>query len=297
MSEASGGRGLIVGRLGVILAVECGFSGYKPFLGGCQYDHSKTLREIATAIDLVSGVAGGKAAFLVHTSPYVRRELDDVFYTGDEYVHLWRRAIQAGGEIGLHLHEDETDGSCYYYYYGRHMEKSIEEHTTLLSNLGIQPTCQIIGYYGMNEWITPIVERLGILVSLNNVGEYVPWSHSDWTKAPRKAYFHSYDDAYASGDSKVLEVPLGTTELMRYEDGLVINPNSLWHLKRVWRDVRSACVDEDALYFVLLRTWRLNNCYSVAERFIRFIQRDGALLLTPSAAWEWWNGLCRQRKE
>lgn len=284
-------------HLGVILAVDCGFSGYRPFLGKCEYDHSKTLREVAAAIKLVSDVASGKAAFLVHTSPFARRELGDIFYTSDEYISLWRKVTELGGEIGLHPHEDEPDGSCFYYYYSGHMERVLEEHAALLSNLDIRPTCQVIGYHGMNEWITPIVERLGILISLNNVGEYVPWSHSDWTRAPRKAYFHGYDDVYSQGTSRVLEVPLGSTDLMRYEDGLVINSNSLWHLKRVWSDIRLASADENALYFVLIKTWDFHKCCSAVEKFVRFIQKDGALLLTPSQAWKWWYGLSEQGKE
>lgn len=275
------------GERRIVLALECDFPGYLPYEGRCSYDHAQSFKLISSAADLVFNLCHGKAVFLIHTSPFVRRQHGNPFITKMDYINLWQRVQDAGGEIGLHPHEEEPDGSCFYYYYSSHMRKIIEENTELLRSRGIKVNSQMMGYFGMNEWITPIAEENGLFVSMNNVGKYVSFSHNNWNDAPTEPYFHSYEDSKLPGDSRVLEIPLGMTDLMRYEDGLVIDTNSLWDLKRIWR--RMAVEKKISPCFILLRVDRLDQCSRTAERFIKFLAKSGAVFSTPSEIYELYN--------
>jgi hypothetical protein len=273
-------------QVGIVFAVECDFYNYEPYHDGCEYHHEETIRRLQEAADIMAKCVEGKAAFLIHTSPFIRRMYDDIFYTHNDYISLWQKVVERGGEVGLHPHEEEPDGSCFYYYYGAHMEKVLTEHFHMLQRCRIKPTCQMIGYYGLNEWTIPIVERLGIRVSLNNVGEYVPWSHNDWQKAPRTPYFHSYENIYTPGSSSVLEIPLGGWGVMRADDGLVFNGNSFWYLKKVWMNMVKS--GQHLLCFALLRPFKRDWSPQVVSKFVHFIRSQGVAVLTPSEAVSWW---------
>ncbi|MDH7480989.1 MAG: hypothetical protein QHH26_03300 [Armatimonadota bacterium] len=268
------------GKRQVVLAVECDFPGYQPYEGLCTYDHAQSKRLVSLAVDFVLKVCGGKGVFFIHTSPFMRRNHSNPFFNNSEYLNLWQRVQDGGGEIGLHPHEEEPDGSCFYYYYSKHMERVINEHAELLRSRGFNISSQMMGYFGMNEWITPIAENQGLVISMNNVGKYVKYSHNNWNEAPLKPYFHSYDDSKAPGDSRVLEIPLGMTDLMRYEDGLVLDANSLWDLKRTWRQMEAE--GKTWPCFVLLRASKIEQCRATAERFLGFITKRRAMLSTPS---------------
>lgn len=273
-------------RVGIVFVVECDFYDYEPYLGRCEYDHEQTVRSIRAAIDVMAACVEGKAAFLIHTSPFIRRRHDDVFYTHDDYISLWHEVVQHGGEVGLHPHEEEPESSGFYYYYGGHMDRVLTDHVKMLLDHGMEPTCQTMGYYGLNEWTIPIVEKLGIYVSLNNVGRYIPWSHNDWSKAPQVPYFHSYENIYSPGDSSVFEVPLGGWGVMRADDGLMFNGNSLWYLKRVWMNMVKD--EQRILCFALLKASRSDWSPQLIYKFADFVRRQDVAILTPSEVTSWW---------
>lgn len=275
------------GRRSAVLAVECDFKGYDPYGGECFYDEPSSVGDIQTAVDLARNMLSGKAAFFVHTSPFMRRKHGDAFYKEKAYLDVWNEVQGMGGEIGLHPHEEEPDGSAFYYYYAGHMEKVLSEHAGLLRDAGIKVASQMTGYFGMNEWLTPIVEKLGIYVSLNNVGKYVSESHNDWERAPREAYFHSYDDVKERGASRVLEIPLGGTELLSYQDGMMIDKNSAADLRRLW----SRMSDENASpCFILLRAQEIGGCSKTAESFIKYLKNEGTEFTVPSEAYAGFSG-------
>ncbi len=266
----------------LLVAVECDFEGYSPFVTHrCQYSHQQTLRRAKLAADVIQCECNGKAAFLAHTSPFMRREHGDAFFTSSDYKTLWNDVAACGGEIGLHVHEDEPDGSCLYYGYGKHIERVISSHVGMLEDCGVKPACHSTGYFGMNEWFVPALEANDLLVNLDNCGAFTKFTTRDWTVAPGKPYYMDPDDVTCEGASRVLSVPLGMTKYCRGEDGLMLAPNSLRYLRSLWEEIARESGDE-SVWFLWVEAQRMDRDHRKLRSFLRWLKGKGVEFVVPS---------------
>jgi len=270
----------------LLVAVECDYAGYEPFTANrCTYCHSESMDSVRRALDLVLSECNGRAAFLIHTSPYIRRNWNDVFYTSPDYLSMWNEVVAQGGELGLHLHEEEPDGSCLYYGYPEHLEKVVSDHVRLLEEAGLRAACESTGYFGMNEWLVPILEAHEILVNLDNIGTFTRFTGRNWAEAPSRPYFADRVDVARKGDSRVLMIPLGMTDCCRGEDGLMIGRNSLRYLKSLWREIRSASSGDSACY-IWVEAHRIRKDERRLVSLLRWLKSEGAELATPTEVYD-----------
>lgn len=269
----------------LLVAVECDYAGYEPFTTRCcRYDHSDSLENVQLALDVVASECGGKAVFLIHTSPFIRRNWNDAFFTSPDYLSMWREVVSQGGELGLHLHEEEPDGSCLYYGYSLHLERIVSEHVHLLAEAGLQPTCESTGYFGLNEWLVPILEQNRLLVNLDHVGKFTDFTGTDWTTAPLRPYFLDRNSVTCEGDSSVLVIPLGMTNRWRGEDGLMANHNSLRYLRSLWREMKKS-QSPPGISFVWVEAHRMRQDEGKLRALLRFFRSEGAEFVVPSEAY------------
>lgn len=269
----------------LIAAVECDFEGYQPFESGeCRYDHKKSLEDIKLASRIISSEIGGKAAYLIHTSPYVRRNWNDVFFTSPDYLTIWDNIVAQGGELGLHLHEEEPDGSCHYYGYAKHLHRIVQDHVTILGNAGFTLTCESTGYFGGNEWLVPILEEHRLLVNLDNVGVFTKFTGRNWIKSPNRPYLMDRTVAASEGDSGVLSIPLGMTSVCRGEDGLMVGSNGLRYLKDLWRNI-AASSNNEITAFVWIEAARIRRDWRKLASFLKYLKAQGVEFIVPSTAY------------
>lgn len=270
----------------LLVAVECDYAGYEPFTAKCcRYDHADSIESVRLAADIVASECGGKSAFLIHTSPFIRRNWNDVFYSSPDYLSLWNHVVLQGGELGLHLHEEEPDGSCLYYGYSQHLERVVSDHVRLLAEVGLQPTCESTGFFGMNEWLVPILEANGLLVNVDNVGKFTKFTSTDWTAAPLRPYFLDRTAISREGDSRVLAVPLGMTDCCRGEDGLMANYNSLRYLRSLWRAAADA-ESANNVCFLWVEAHRMPRDVGKLRALLRFLRSEGAEFVVPSEVYK-----------
>lgn len=263
----------------LIVAVSCGFEGYEPFTArSCAYNHAQSVACARRVLDVVQLHCGGKAAFLIHTSPFVRRNHNDVFYTSRDYLSIWAEAVAGGGEVGLHTHEEEPDGSCLYYGYREHIERVVSSHVKMLGDVGLSAVCQATGYSGLNEWFLPVLKANDILVNFDNIGEFTQFTARDWSSAPIRPFIMDEDDMTVEGNSGVLSVPLGMTEFCRGLNGLMLGTNDLRYLKSLWREIASG----DSACFLWVDAHRIESAGRKLVSLLKWLKSEGVSLATPT---------------
>ncbi|OIO04746.1 MAG: hypothetical protein COX65_03575 [Elusimicrobia bacterium CG_4_10_14_0_2_um_filter_56_8] len=150
---------------------------------------------------------GGKFIHFVHTSPLVRD-----FFLQPEFLALWKKAEGAGGEVGVHCHEEELY-KAWHYADTERMAPAIKDMAEGLKKAGLTPRSYRGGYMTFSPKVLPLLESHGIFLDYScdpgrhmvKNGEIV----SDWRGAPSNVYRMDYRDHRKTGDSKVFEIPLG----------------------------------------------------------------------------------------
>lgn len=269
----------------LVVAVECDFEGYRPFTHNrCDYNHVRSIESIHRVADLVQNECSGRAVFLIHTSPFIRRNWNDIFFTSPDYFSIWKRIEAQGGEVGLHIHEEEPDGSCLYYGYPSHLRKVISSHVQMLVEAGLKPICESTGYHGLNEWFVPILEENGLVVNLDNVGSFTEYTVRDWTETSGRPYFLNPDRVVEAGTSKILSLPLGMLDFCRGDDGLTCR-NSLRYLQDLWNHINDSFPASHVCY-LRVQAHRIDADQKKLQSFIRRIRQQGIEIITPSQAYQ-----------
>ncbi len=150
---------------------------------------------------------GGKFIHFVHSSPLVR----DFFLKAD-FIDLWKKIESAGGEVGVHCHEEELYRAWHYDDQAR-MERAINFLYEGLTKNGLSPRAYRGGYMTFSSRIIPILEENGIFLDFSCDPDRQRVKSncvvSDWRGAPANFYRLSYDDHRKVGNSRVFEIPLG----------------------------------------------------------------------------------------
>ena len=165
---------------------------------------------IRREIEVVHQMLDGRFVHFIHTSPMARD-----FFLEPTFLKLWGEIIKNDGDIGLHCHEDEPYKD-YYYHYTSHMREVISERASVFRKIGLDVKCYRGGFLGFSRDTVSILEENGIYFDFScEPGRFL--SHrrrliSNWRGAPISHYRMSYNDHRKAGDSKVWEIPIGTSK-------------------------------------------------------------------------------------
>lgn len=226
----------------ILATVDCDFAGYDPLYSHRCVLNGNFLDDLARTRDLLGEATGGKGLFLIHTSPFVRREHRDLFFTDDAYLAFWKDLVGRGYTLGIHPHEDEPDGSAYYYYYPEHMRKVLTTAQAHLRAPGLTAVAVRCGYCAGNERLFPVLADCGIPCLLDNMGGDFPEVYAHWASAPMRPYRPAPDARTREGDSPVWIVPIAFDEPSGMTGWRALIPEALTERegRRLWDAVAGA---------------------------------------------------------
>ncbi len=266
--------------LKVIITIDCDFEGYFPFESKTNFDKKKFDKSLDYTIELIEKLKI-HSHFLIHTSVYIRKFFDDIFYTSNYYINLWKMLYAKGHYIGLHPHEEDYSGKCYYYYFPEYMENVIRTHCEYLKNNDINPVSIRFGYFTITEWTIPILEKYGILLSFDNMGGYISETSNHFEEAPLKKYYYSYKDKEKSGDSKVLSIPLGMTETKRLWKGLIPEANNFCDQKELIDELINISETKEHCVNLLIHSYNVPKNYEKIFETISYLKSRCEIIQLP----------------
>lgn len=167
--------------------------------------------KMLTWIDKETGIAvkmlGGRLLHFIHTSPMARE-----FFMQPEFISRYKAMEKAGGNVGIHCHEDEPR-RAYYYDDVQRMDRAISSMVAGLRGNGLSPVAFRAGYLAFSPTTIPLLEKNGIFLDLScDPGRHLFHGDllvSDWRGAPDNYYRLDYSDHRRAGKSRVFEIPLG----------------------------------------------------------------------------------------
>ena len=165
---------------------------------------------IEREIEVATRNLDGQFIHFIHTSPRVRN-----FFLSETFIKLWRQIIENGGDIGIHPHEDDPHKD-YYFQDSSRMKGVISGQVRSLRTQGLNVSAYRAGYLAFFSDLIPILEENGLYFDFS----CEPGRHfidgdevvSDWRGAPTSLYRMSYHDHRKVGDSRVYEIPIGTSK-------------------------------------------------------------------------------------
>ncbi|UCC95946.1 MAG: hypothetical protein JSW40_04150 [Candidatus Omnitrophota bacterium] len=165
---------------------------------------------IEQEIKVAQRLLEGKFLHFIHTSSRAR-----TFFIQKSFLALWKYIIQNSGDIGLHCHEDDPHKAYYIQDIAR-MRKVISEQVNILRSYGLNIQAYRGGNLAFCKGLIPILEENGIRFDFScEPGRYFVDADSvvsDWRAAPTSLYRMSHLDHRREGNSKVYEVPIGTSQ-------------------------------------------------------------------------------------
>jgi hypothetical protein len=156
-------------------------------------------RRFAAIRDVIDGEAGGAAVITLHTSPRFR----DHFFA-EPYAAIWRDFEAMGAAITLHPHEERADGTTLYDDFG-HIESVVTRAAGQAKAIGLHIESFRSGLFAFNPALPALLDRLGLRTDLSAAQGFVePSRNADWP-----ALLRENDQAIVSGETRLLEIPLG----------------------------------------------------------------------------------------
>lgn len=151
----------------------------------------------------------GRFIHFIHSSPRAGN-----FFLKEPFVRLWRQIVEKGGDIGIHCHEDDPY-KAYYFQDSARMKEVISGQVRALRRLGLGVLAYRGGFLAFSSALIPILEENGLCFDFScETGRYLVDKEelvSDWRGAPSSIYRMSYDDHRKAGNSRVYEIPIGTS--------------------------------------------------------------------------------------
>jgi len=231
------------------------------------------LQEAEGIIDLMGELFGGKFVFAVYTGTYCRDKFNE-----EPFLTTWRRAVTQGGEIVLHTHEEiaavgTRNGEK------EHMTEVIRRQFANLKTGGINPIGFRGGLYGYANFLTPLLEELGLNIDFSAApGINKKDREAVWTGIPCSAFYLCPIDKTHSNCqhslSNILEIPIGTdgkgTENENYHY-IDYDLSTLETATGTWDIVRQRAFDTGEPQFIhtLFHTFSMSNPVMI-ERYQRF---------------------------
>ncbi len=161
-------------------------------------------------IELAKGVLSGRFIHFIHTSPNARD-----FFLEESFLTLWKELVKNGGDVGLHCHEDDPYKE-YYYKDALRMRKVISERVKAFKKAGLNLKSYRSGFLGFSNEMVKILEESRIYFDFScEPGRLLKHEGTlicDWRTSPESHYRMSYNNHCKPGNSKVWEVPIGTSK-------------------------------------------------------------------------------------
>lgn len=225
-------------------------------------------------VTLYKKLLDGKLNFTVYTGTYCR----DAF-TEEPFNSIWRRCIDNGGEILVHTHEEIARVGTRNNE-EPHMRKVITRQFQRMKAAGITPAGFRGGLYGYANFLTPLMEGLGMDTDLTAApGINKPDRAAEWEGVPYTAWRLCRNDKCHVGcdcanPSKVVEIPLGADGLgTENENYLYVDYDlsSLENAKRIWDCVlaRYEKTGKPQMIHTLFHTFSVSDP-DMVERYSRF---------------------------
>lgn len=265
----------------VIIGVDVDFEDYNPFdKHNCKFERKRFEKNLFALIDFLKDNKY-PAIFFIHTSPFIRNNFNNIFYTDKFYIKIWQDLQDNNFEIGFHPHEEDEKGKYYFYYIYNYMKKIFEENLKIMLANGIKINSIRTGFFSFNEWLIPLCEEYNIKFSFDNMGAYQPLTNTHFENAPYYSYFYDYKDKEKIGNSRVYSIPLGFTYNYTLWKGLVPEANSFKHIKELWQLI---CSLEDKNYWIcnlLIHSYNFLKRKRVIKKSLEYISKNrGEFVLT-----------------
>ncbi len=264
----------------ILVTIDCDFAGYDPLYGHtCALDEPQFHADLCRTRDLVREETGTGGLCFIHTSPFMRRHHHDLFYTDDKYLAFWREHCQAGGQVGLHPHEDEPDGSAYYYYYPDHMRAVLVRALGRLHAAGLTTDSVRCGYCAGNERLFGVLDELNLRFLHDNMGGDWPEAYAFWSNAPTAIYHPDPAARTRPGNAAVSIVPIAFAPGTPYTGWQALIPEALTirQTGRLW-DIVAARNDGPAT--LLIHAYAVQRHERKLRRALRLLARNGCAWLT-----------------
>lgn len=264
----------------IIIGIDVDFEGYNPFdKHTCSFEKNSFEKNIfALAKYLKKNYF--PAIFFLHTSPYIRKNYSNIFFTDKYYIDFWKSLESEKFEIGFHPHEESENGKYYFYYMSNYMETIFQKNLNLLSKNGLKINSIRTGFFSFNEWLIPICEKYKINFSFDNMAAYQPLTSTHFDNAPLYPYFYDYEDKEREGDSKVYSIPLGCGYNYNLWNGLIPECNDFSHIKKLWDLILAR---EDEKYWccnILIHSYNFLKHKRNIIKSLEYIANKGEFILT-----------------
>lgn len=231
---------------------------------------------IQREIDLADKVLKGRFIHFIHTSPRARD-----FFLEKDFRKLWKDVVRNKGDAGLHCHEDDPYRS-YYYQDASRMRNVISERTKAFRKSGLDVQCYRSGFLGFSDEMIRILEENEIYFDFScEPGRFLKHGGDlvcDWRDAPETQYKMSYDNRCKPGDSKVWEIPVGTSQ----EKHLYFEKSGLEELEKIALDLREGSVQNrrDIVVSVLSHTYEYESPETIKgiEEKLLLLKRYGTFI-------------------
>ncbi|MBU1147579.1 MAG: hypothetical protein KKD11_04435 [Candidatus Omnitrophica bacterium] len=235
-------------------------------------------------IDLADKVLKGRFIHFIHTSPLARD-----FFLEKNFRKLWKDVLKNNGDAGLHCHED------YYYQDASRMKKTISAGVSLFKKSGLDVKCYRGGFLGFSKDMVRILEGNKIHFDFScEPGRFLKHEDTliaDWRGAPEHQYRMSYDNHCQSGDSKVWEIPLGTSQ----GKSLYFEKSSIEDIEKIALDLKEQSIENkiDIVASVLSHTYEFESVERIKniEKNLTALKKYGTFInLKELEKYLWKNG-------
>lgn len=219
---------------------------------------------IQREIELAAHILNGRFVHFIHTSSRCR----DFFLEGP-FRRLWKDILKYGGDTGLHCHEDDPYRD-YYYQDSSRMRSVISERVKTFRKAGLDIKSYRSGFLGFSDEMVRILEENRIYFDFScEPGRFLKDGErivSDWRGAPESHYRMSYDSRCKRGNSKVWEIPIGTSK-GRY---LYFERSSLGEIEKIGLDLKEISMQNrcDIIVSVLSHTYDYTSMENIKDRLI-----------------------------
>ncbi|HOK41452.1 MAG TPA: hypothetical protein PLD27_10495 [bacterium] len=265
----------------IIIGIDVDFEGYEPFTKHyCKFNKKRFEKNLLALIDFLKEYKY-PAVFFIHTSPYIRNNFNNIFYTDNFYLKIWKDLINSNFEIGFHPHEEDENGKYYLYYVYNYMKNIFDINLKLMADNGIKINSIRTGFFSFNEWLIPLCEKYNIKFSFDNMGAYQPLTNTHFENAPYFSYFYDYIDKEKIGNSKIYSIPLGFAYNYTLWQALIPEANKFSHIKKLWDIIISM---EDKKYWVcnlLIHSYNFLKKKKIIKKTLEYISKNkGEFILT-----------------
>ena len=249
-------------------------------------------KEANGVVDLHKSLYDGRIAIAVYTGTYCRDE-----WTNEKFLPIWKRAIDNGGDILIHTHEEiartGTRNSE-----KEHMYEVIRRQYKRLTEAGIKPAGFRGGLFGYANFLTPLMEELELNYEFSAAPEInKPDREAVWTGVPDTAFMLCRDDKLNLDPdckkSTVLEIPLGWDGIGTENDNYLYvdyDLSSLDNAKRIWDKVLERYIKEGKpqIIHTLFHTFSMSDTDMISRyvRFAEYMKETGGVAVTPKEAKE-----------